>query len=356
MLHQDLHGSISQGGGGPLIPKAAQWKKDRVADLQGILSKPGIVGIVDIAGVPATNMLDMRANLRGGMTVTMAKKTLIRRAWNDAGLPDNDLETLLEGVIQPMIVHTDQYNAFQLSDELNKTRQGRAAKDGELAPGDIVVEKGETDFAPGPIVGELGAVGIPAKIDKGKVVIQKTTTVVEAGQPIEGELGMMLSKLGINPIEIGLILSGVLEEGTVMPAPSLNIDYDAFRSDVITAMSGAFNLACNISWYASETMPTLLAKASGEAFNVAVEAGISNEKTLPIFVSRAHSRALALAGHLDSSALDEELAGMLGAAAETAAATAESTSDEAAPAAEEPEAEEEEEEEGGFGGLGDLFG
>ena len=169
------------------------------------------------------------------------------------GLSDNDLEVLLEGVVQPMLVHTNQYNAFQLSDELNKTRQGRAAKDGELAPDDIVVEKGETEFAPGPIVGELGAVGILAKIDKGKVVIQKTTTVVEAGQAIEGDLGMMLSKLGINPIEIGLILSGVLEEGMVMPAKSLNIDYDAFRTDVITAMSGAFNLACNISWFASET-------------------------------------------------------------------------------------------------------
>ena len=339
-----------------MIPKAAQWKKDRVANLQGILSKPGVVGIVDIAGVPATNMLDMRANLRDGMTATMAKKTLIRRAWSASGLPENDLEILLDGVVQPMLVHTDHYNAFQLSDELNKTRQGRAAKDGELAPEDIVVEQGETEFAPGPIVGELGAVGIPAKIDKGKVVIQKTTTVVEAGQAIEGDLGMMLSKLGINPIEIGLILSGVLEEGTVMPAKSLNIDYDAFRMDVITAMSGAFNVACNVSWFASETMPTLLAKASGEAFNVAIEAGISNEKTLPIFMSRAHSRAMALASRLDSSALDEELAGMLGAAAETAAATTESTSEEAAPAAEEAEAEEEEDEEGGFGGLGDLFG
>ncbi len=338
-----------------MIPKAAQWKKDRVSVLQDVLTKPGIVGIVDIAGVPATNMLDMRANLRDGMTATMAKKTLIRRAWSGAGLAENDLEILLDGVVQPMLVHTDQYNAFQLSDELNKTRQGRAAKDGELAPEDIVVEKGETEFAPGPIVGELGAVGIPAKIDKGKVVIQKTTTVVEAGQAIEGDLGMMLSKLGINPIEIGLILSGVLEEGTVMSSQSLNIDYDAFRTDVITATSGAFNLACNISWFASETMPTLLAKASGEAFNVAIEAGISNEKTLPFFMSRAHSRALALAGHLDSSALDEELAGMLGAAAVTAATT-ESTSEEAAPAAEEPEAEDEEEEDGGFGGLGDLFG
>ncbi|HJM66339.1 MAG TPA: 50S ribosomal protein L10 [Candidatus Thalassarchaeaceae archaeon] len=338
-----------------MIPKAAQWKKDRVGQLEEIIKSEGIIGIVDISGVPATNMLDMRANLREGMTATMAKKTLIRRAWENAGLDSNHLDTLLDGVVQPMLVHSDKYNAFQLYAELDKTRQGRAAKDGEIAPADIVVEEGETEFAPGPIVGELGAVGIPAKIDKGKVVIQKSVTIVEAGNPIEGELGMMLSKLGINPIEIGLILSGVIEEGTVLPADSLNLDLDGLRNNIITAMSGAFNLACNVSWFASETMPTLLSKASSEAFNVAIEAGISNEKTIPVFISRAQGRALALAGHLDSSALDDELAGMLGAAA-SAVVVAETPSEEAAEAAEETTEEVEEEEEGGFGGLGDLFG
>jgi len=338
-----------------LIPKAAQWKKDRVGQLEEIIKSEGVIGIVDISGVPATNMLDMRANLRDGMTATMAKKTLIRRAWENAGLDSNHLDTLLDGVVQPMLVHSDKYNAFQLYAELDKTRQGRAAKDGEIAPADIVVEEGETEFAPGPIVGELGAVGIPAKIDKGKVVIQKSVTIVEAGNPIEGELGMMLSKLGINPIEIGLILSGVIEEGTVLPADSLNLDLDGLRNNIITAMSGAFNLACNVSWFASETMPTLLSKASSEAFNVAIEAGISNEKTIPVFISRAQGRALALAGHLDSSALDDELAGMLGAAA-SAVVVAETPSEEAAEAAEETTEEVEEEEEGGFGGLGDLFG
>jgi large subunit ribosomal protein L10 len=338
-----------------LIPKAAQWKKDRVGQLEEIIKSEGVIGIVDISGVPATNMLDMRANLRDGMTATMAKKTLIRRAWKNAGLDSNHLDTLLDGVVQPMLVHSDKYNAFQLYAELDKTRQGRAAKDGEIAPADIVVEEGETEFAPGPIVGELGAVGIPAKIDKGKVVIQKSVTIVEAGNPIEGELGMMLSKLGINPIEIGLILSGVIEEGTVLPADSLNLDLDGLRNNIITAMSGAFNLACNVSWFASETMPTLLSKASSEAFNVAIEAGISNEKTIPVFISRAQGRALALAGHLDSSALDDELAGMLGAAA-SAVVVAETPSEEAAEAAEETTEEVEEEEEGGFGGLGDLFG
>ena len=338
-----------------MIPKAAQWKKDRVGQLEEIIKSEGVIGIVDISGVPATNMLDMRANLREGMTATMAKKTLIRRAWENAGLDSNHLDTLLDGVVQPMLVHSDKYNAFQLYAELDKTRQGRAAKDGEIAPADIVVEEGETEFAPGPIVGELGAVGIPAKIDKGKVVIQKSVTIVEAGNPIEGELGMMLSKLGINPIEIGLILSGVIEEGTVLPADSLNLDLDGLRNNIITAMSGAFNLACNVSWFASETMPTLLSKASSEAFNVAIEAGISNEKTIPVFISRAQGRALALAGHLDSSALDDELAGMLGAAA-SAVVVAETPSEEAAEAAEETTEEVEEEEEGGFGGLGDLFG
>ena len=166
----------------------------------------------------------------------------------------------------------------------------------------------------------------------------------------------MLSKLGINPIEIGLILSGVVEEGTVLSADSLNLDLDGLRTDIITAMSGAFNLACNVSWFTKETMPTLISKASSEAFNVAVEAGISNEKTIPVFISRAQGRALALAGHLDSSALDDELAGMLGAAAASAVVVAAAPSEEAVEAAEETTEEVEEEEEGGFGGLGDLFG
>ena len=185
-----------------MIPKIAPWKPDRVSELKEIVSKEGIVGVVDISGVPAKNMLDMRNSLRGMMTMTMAKKSLIRLAWKEAGLSEDNLEELLEGAIQPCVVHTDSLNCYELFDELEKTRQGRAAKEGEIAPDDIIVEAGPTDFGPGPIVGEFNAVGIPAKIDKGAVAIQKTVTVVNKGEPIEGDLGLMLSKLGINPIII----------------------------------------------------------------------------------------------------------------------------------------------------------
>ena len=287
----------------------------------------------------------------------MAKKTLMRLAWEQTGRPMEELESLLEGAVQPAIVHTNSMNAFQLYSELEKTKQGRAAKEGEVSPMDIVVEAGPTEFGPGPIVGEFNAVGIPAKIDKGKVAIQKTTTVVNKGEPISADLGIMLSKLDINPIEIGIILTGAIEDGFLFEADSLELDTDGIQSDIITATSGAFNLACNIRWFSSQTMPTLLAKASGEATSVAVEAGITNDVTIPLFITRANARALALAGQLDSSALDDELAAALGAAASVAESAPAATSD-AAESAEEVSAEEEaeEEEDAGFGGLGDLFG
>ena len=339
-----------------ITPKIAPWKKDRVQELADVLNSDGVVGIVDVGGVPAGNMLDMRSNLRNSMKITMAKKTLIRLAWEKSGRASEELETLMQDAVQPCIVQSDKLNPFELFLELEKTRQGRAAKEGELAPSDIVVEQGPTSFGPGPIVGEFNAVGIPAKIDKGKVAIQKTTTVVEEGQPISGDLGIMLAKLDINPIEIGIILTGAIEDGFFFPASALNIDLDQTRTDIITATSGAFNLACNVRWFSEQTMPTLLSKASGEALSVAVEAGVANETTAPLYISRANARALALAGQLDSSALDEELSAALGAAASAASESVVAASNATEEVAEAAEEEEEEEETQEFGGLGDLFG
>ena len=47
-----------------MIPKIAPWKKTRVDELEELLNSDGVIGIVDVSGVPAKNMLDMRASLR----------------------------------------------------------------------------------------------------------------------------------------------------------------------------------------------------------------------------------------------------------------------------------------------------
>ena len=310
-----------------MMAKATQWKVDRVGELTELLSSDGIIGIVDVAGVPAQAMLEMRSTLRTGMTLTMAKKSLFRRAWNEAGLPEEQLETMFETAQQPMIVHSKSLNISQLFQQLDQTRTGRPAKAGDIAPEDIVVEQGPTEFAPGPIVGELSAVGIPAKIEKGKVNIIKTVTAVKAGEVIDSDLGLMLDKLDIKPIEIGIILCGVIVDGVVMPPDVLSIDTNA-----------------------------LLVQAVANALAVAINAGISNSGTIPLFIANANAHALALAGQLDSSALDDELVAALEATPTVteAAPTTDAGADEAS--SEEAAEEEPEEEEAEFGGLGDLFG
>lgn len=337
-----------------MIPKAASWKKDTIADLKDLISGNGTIAVIDIHGVPASAMLGMRENLRSSMGIQVAKKRLMRRAWNEVGLDEADLENLFEGAVQPALLMTEEMNSFELFKELKKTEAGRAAKPGDVAPHDIIVEKHDTGMAPGPVVGELNSVNIPAKIMGGSVHIQKTVTVLKEGEVFEGDLGMLLSKIGVNPIVTGLKLCGTLEEGTVFSPKILDIDEEQFEKDIIGTIAGAFNLACNIRWFTSQTMPTLLGKASSEALSVAIEAGITNSKTLPMLISRAHAGALGVAGKLDSEALDDDLRSMLGAVAEAASAAAVSEPTEEAPA--EAAEEEEEEEDAGFGGLGDLFG
>jgi len=339
-----------------LIPKVVSWKKDTVKDLVSLLNSGDTLAVIDIHGVPAGAMLGMRATLRTGMSIQVAKKRLMRIAWGQAGHSVDSLDVLFDGAIQPALVSSANLNSFEMFTELKKTEAGRAGKEGDVAPHQIVVEKMDTGMPPGPIVGDLNSVGIPAKIMGGTVQIQKRTVIMEAGDVFEGEMGMMLSKIGINPIVTGLRLCGTLEGGTVFSPSTLDIDFEQFESDLVSYAAGAFNLACNITWFTNQTMPTILAKASREAMAVALEAAIATADTMPHLVGRAHRGAMAVAGSLDSDALDEELATMLGAAASAAASATASTSESTSEAPTEAAEEDEEEEEESFGGLGDLFG
>jgi len=337
-----------------LIPKVASWKKNTVSDLTEMLQKGGTFAVIDIHGVPAGAMLGMRAGLRGKMSIQVAKKRLMKLAWEATGNDFADLEELYSSAVQPALLQTDM-SSFEVFSELKKTEAGRAGKPGDVAPHDIIVEKMDTGMPPGPIVGELNSVGIPAKIVKGSVQIQKQVTILKEGEEFEGDLGMMLSKIGINPIVTGLRLCGTIEDGTKFEPATLDIDYEQFESDLISFGAGAFNLACNIRWFTTQTTPTLLSKASGEALAVALEAAIVTTDTLPHLIGRANRGAMGVAGSLSADALDEELSQLLGAAASAAESVAAAPSSDEAPAEAEEE-DEEEEEEGGFDGLGSLFG
>ena len=75
---------------------------------------------------------------------------------------------------------------------------------------------------------------------------------------------------------------------------------------------------------------------------MAMDAGITNSKTLPFIIAKAVAGAMGVAGQLDSEALDDELREQFGVAVEVAAATP-VVEDTDAPPAEDAEEDEEEE-------------
>ena len=68
------------------------WKKDTVSDLHALLTSGETIAVVDIHGVPASAMFGMRADLRSNMKIQVAKKRLMKLAWDRAGFDFADLE------------------------------------------------------------------------------------------------------------------------------------------------------------------------------------------------------------------------------------------------------------------------
>ena len=110
------------------------WKRDTVEDLLNVINSGETLAIIDIHGVPADTMIGMRANLRDNMAIRVAKKRLMRLAWEQAGKDLDVLEQLFDGAVQPAVVSTSKFNSFEVFSELKKTEAGRAAKPGDIAP------------------------------------------------------------------------------------------------------------------------------------------------------------------------------------------------------------------------------
>ncbi len=272
----------------------AEWKYGEVKELTALLTDKKIIGIIGMGGIPAPQMQQMRSGLHENAIVRSAKNKLIFRALDEAGKNVKGLNALKESVNgQSAIIATDM-NPFKLFAQIKSTRTMAPARGGETATHDIMVRAGDTPFKPGPVVGELQKVGIPAAIQEGKVVIKTDKVIVPEGKKIPTDVAQMLARLEIFPVEIGMTLHAVFEDGDIFKADVLDIDIDEFMGRMKQASSNAFNLAIETGWINELTIQPLLMKAYNNAFTLACEQGIVNKETIKHLVSKANANMLAL--------------------------------------------------------------
>ena len=278
----------------------AEWKYNEVKMLTDLLTKNKVIGIVDVGSIPGPQMQQMRKSLRGIATIRSAKNNLINLAIDEAEKQVKGISNLKEIINgQAAIIATDM-NPFKLSAKIKESRTNAPAKGGETATHDIEVKQGETPFKPGPVVGELQKAGIPAAIQEGKVVIKTDKVIVPKGEKIPSDVAPMLARLEIFPVEIGMTLNGVFEEGTVFKPEVLDIDIDKFLSQMGQASGNAFTLAFEIGWVTKQTIQPLLIKAYHNAFTLAIEQGIITKETVKDLISKANSQMFALKNKINS--------------------------------------------------------
>ena len=279
---------------GPKSPQVhahvAEYKKEIVDELVRMINEYPIIGVVNMENLPAPQLQKMRAQLRGKFFITMTKRRLIKLAFEQTKSKKKGLEQLenhLGGM--PALIFTKE-NPFKLSRTLQRNKSPAPAKAGQTAPRDIVVNKGPTPFAPGPIIGELAMVGIKSGVEGGKVAVKEDTVVARAGEKIKPKVAEILTRLGVQPMEVGLDLVAVYENGIIYGREILSVDEKEYLSRLNNAARWAFNLAIEAGYTTKGTIQVLLGKAHNDAKNLGVSQNILEKGIIESLLGKADSQ------------------------------------------------------------------
>ncbi len=275
----------------------ANWKTSQVDSVAKKIKSRKVVGIVGISGIPSKQLQLIRKKLKDNLEIIVSRSTLLSLALEKAGI--KELNQYLSG---PSAIVVTDLNPFELEKIIYSNKTNAPAKAGAIAPFDLVVPAGDTGLAAGPVIGDLQAAGIKARIQGGKIMVTEESTLVKAGEIVSEAAAPVLIRLGIEPMEIILKLKAASEAGTVYAGDLLHVDSEKTIATLNKAYMMAFNLAYNGGVYTSSVMELRIFEAMSKARNLMINAKILNKETVGIYLARADAQAKSL-----KSVLPEEL-------------------------------------------------
>lgn len=286
----------------------SEKKQQFVQKLTEQLKETPVIALVDMQNLPTQQLQNIRAQLhQKNIGIVMARKKLLNLSLANSQKPNMDL--LAHKIKGMPALLLSQENPFTLCSILQKNKSIAPAKANQIAPQDIVVPAGATNFAPGPIISELASVGIKTKVDKGKLAIVQDTTVAKEGEAISLKLSEILKRLDIKPMEIGLNLVAAWENGLVFDAKQLHLDETEYYNNIVSAFQEGFNLSVEIVYLTAENTELLLQKAFRNSKNLALDLKVITDATASEILGEVERQALEIkeAAHLEIPAVKAEV-------------------------------------------------
>lgn len=271
-----------------------KWKLEKVKDLEKLIESSSVVGIIDVSGLPAATLQNIKKSMRGSAEILLTKKSVILKAIEGAEKKKAKIKELenLKAHIPAIIISNE--SPFGLYKKLGKMKEEAQAKAGDIAPRDIVVQEGPTNLPPGPAIADLQKAGLKAAIQGPNIVIKETATLVKQGAVINDTVAGILSKLDIKPMEIGLNVLGIYEEGVVYGKDVLAVDESEYVNKIVQAYRNAFNLAYNANYFTKDVVLLKLSEAYRNAMNLGINAGILEKEIIPHLLAKANLQAVSV--------------------------------------------------------------
>jgi len=264
-------------------------KTTAVDKLASQLKETPAIGILNMHKLPAYALQKIKRELDGKANIYFAKKSILTFAMANAG-KDELLQYFGQ---QPALLLTDM-NPFKLYKFLQTNKSPASAKPGDVAPKDIEVKAGPTDLMPGPAISTLTKVGIPAKVEGGKIAVMKDKVVCKAGQTLSADLVAALQLLKVQPMEIGLDLVAIAEGKLVYKRDVLAVDETKMLADLMLATNHAINLSVNAGWPTKQTAEIMIRKAFANAKAVGIEGKVLDKGIIDHLLAKAKLQADAL--------------------------------------------------------------
>ncbi len=270
----------------------AKWKVDLVDTIADEIKNTPVIAIANISGLRAKEFQKIRNDIRSDAKIRVIRSILLKMALEKSN--KENIGKLIDLSSGQIALITTSETPKSIYDILVSKRTKAAARGGEIAEDDIIIEPKETSFPPGPMISVFQKAGIPAGIEKGKIVIKSEVTFVKKGEVIPKSKAQVLEKLEILPVTVGLNIIAAYSDKLVYSVEALSITIDQIKTDMANAFLGAKSLALNMSYLVPEILPELLSKAYIEAQSLALNTNFVDEKNIDIFIRKAAINAIAI--------------------------------------------------------------
>ncbi|MCD6431770.1 50S ribosomal protein L10 [Candidatus Bathyarchaeota archaeon] len=281
-----------------------QEKISEVEEIKKLIERYKVIGIASLQKVRAAQLQEFKKNLADKVYMRVAKNTLMKRAIEELK-EKPELKKLEEHLTGANIFLFTNLNPFKLALLLEKGRVRTTAKAGDIAAIDVIVPAGNTGQPPGPIISQLNAVGLPTRIESGSVWINKDTLVARKGEVISERLATVLSKLGIKPVEAGLVMKVAYDDGLIITQDQLKINIEETKKIVGKAYADSFALSLSVAYPTRENAEILIQMAHREAYSLAINVAVPTKETVKDLIRKAYVEMLSLSSRVS---IEEEKA------------------------------------------------